>query len=187
MKKRLYLISIILLMMGCQENHTPKPKGYLALEYPPHRYQMLQTNCPYSFLINKRAKVKPSVRHRPCMINIVYPEMRGTIYISYEPVHDGNLRKLLKDAQKLPLKHTIMANQIIGDQYTNELHHTYGMLYRITGNAASQAQFYLTDSTEHFITGSIYFRQEPNYDSIYPAAAYLIQDMKKLMESLRWQ
>ncbi|MGO1585817.1 MAG: gliding motility lipoprotein GldD, partial [Mesonia sp.] len=55
------------------------------------------------------------------------------------------------------------------------------------GNAASQAQFYVTDSVNHFITGSIYFRSKPNYDSIVPAANYLKNDIKHLMESLTWK
>ena len=63
---------------------------------------------------------------------------------------------------------------------------SYGMLYEVEGNAASQAQFYLTDSTDHFITGSVYFNSLPNYDSIVPAANYLKQDIKHLMESLQW-
>ena len=60
------------------------------------------------------------------------------------------------------------------------------MLYEVGGNAASQSQFYLTDSTNHFVTGSVYFFSKPNYDSIYPASEYLKKDIRHLMESLRW-
>jgi gliding motility-associated lipoprotein GldD len=60
------------------------------------------------------------------------------------------------------------------------------MFYEVQGNAASQAQFYVTDSTDHFVTGSLYFLARPNYDSIYPAAIYLQQDIRKIMESLKW-
>ena len=61
------------------------------------------------------------------------------------------------------------------------------MFYEVLGDAASQAQFYVTDSTQHFVTGSLYFRAKPNYDSIYPAAIYLQKDIRKIMESLRWR
>ena len=54
------------------------------------------------------------------------------------------------------------------------------------GDAASQAQFYLTDSVRHFLTGSIYFKTQPNFDSIVPAAAYLEKDIRRIMESLQW-
>jgi gliding motility-associated lipoprotein GldD len=61
------------------------------------------------------------------------------------------------------------------------------MLYEIGGDAASQSQFYLTDSINHFISGSLYFYAKPNYDSIYPASEYLKRDIKRLMESLKWK
>jgi gliding motility-associated lipoprotein GldD len=61
------------------------------------------------------------------------------------------------------------------------------MFYEVRGNAASQAQFYVTDSTSHFVTGSLYFYARPNYDSIYPAAVYLQKDIRSIMESLRWK
>ncbi|PAM93548.1 gliding motility lipoprotein GldD, partial [Flavobacterium sp. IR1] len=64
---------------------------------------------------------------------------------------------------------------------------TYGMFYEVSGDAASQAQFYLTDSVSHFMTGSVYFRAQPNYDSILPAATYLKNDMRHLMETVNWK
>lgn len=112
--------------------------------------------------------------------------MRATIFVTYQRVQ-SNLDSLLSDAQKLPLQHTIKADVIQGDLYVNESHRTYGMFYEVSGDAASQAQFYLTDSTRHFLTGSIYFNVEPNFDSISPAADYLKKDMRHLMESLSWR
>jgi gliding motility-associated lipoprotein GldD len=46
----------------------------------------------------------------------------------------------------------------------------YGMFYQVDGNAATNSQFYATDSTKHFVTGSVYFMQP---DSIMPAASYI--------------
>jgi|SRR5699024_766915 len=180
------LCAVSALLYSCDDNFTPKPKAYLALEFPPHQYERFNADCPYSFAVNTAAVVTSSFRHESCRFDIVYPKMDGTIYLTYEPVN-GNLHQLLHDAQQLPLQHTIKADEIIGSKYSNAQHHTYGMLYTVTGNAASQTQFYLTDSVNHFITGSVYFRKEPNYDSIYPAAVYLKKDVEKLMESLQWQ
>jgi len=64
---------------------------------------------------------------------------------------------------------------------------TSGNFYEVEGDAASQAQFYLTDSTSHFLTGAIYFEAKPNYDSILPAADYLKRDIRHLMETLKWE
>ena len=53
--------------------------------------------------------------------------------------------------------------------------------------AASHAQFYLTDSTRHFLTGALYFNTKPNFDSLYPAIHYVRKDIRRIMETLRWQ
>jgi gliding motility-associated lipoprotein GldD len=61
------------------------------------------------------------------------------------------------------------------------------MFYKVGGNAATNALFYATDSTRHFITGSVYFYAKPNFDSIMPASTYVKNDMQVIMETLRWK
>jgi gliding motility-associated lipoprotein GldD len=63
----------------------------------------------------------------------------------------------------------------------------FGMFYQVDGNAATNSQFYATDSTKHFITGSVYFYAKPNFDSIMPASDYIKNDMLTLMETLKWK
>ena len=70
--------------------------------------------------------------------------------------------------------------------YENPERRVYGMFYDVGGNAASQSQFYVTDSINHFITGSLYFYAKPNYDSILPAVEYIKKDMIQMMETLEW-
>ncbi len=179
------LILVGLICVSCKDDPRPKPKGFLALEYPAATYDRVDIGCPYSFDKNRIAKVSPSRSRKPCWIQLDYDEMKGSIFITYQPVKN-NLDSLLSDAQRLPLQHTIKADAIEGDIYTNDFNNTYGMFYEVDGNAASQAQFYLTDSTDHFLTGSVYFKSLPNFDSIVPAADYLKADIKRLMESLKW-
>ena len=69
----------------------------------------------------------------------------------------------------------------------NEKSKVYGMMYEVEGNAASNAQFYVTDSTNHFLTASLYFDTRPNYDSILPAVDYVKKDMINLLETLQWK
>ncbi|TRO64435.1 gliding motility lipoprotein GldD [Christiangramia sabulilitoris] len=182
------IISFLLLAVlsiSCKDDPRPKPKGFLALEYPNAEYERVDIGCPYTFDKNVIAEISPSRNRIPCWIQLDYDEMKGSVFITYQPV-ENNLDSLLSDAQKLPLQHTIKADLIEGDVYTNDLNRTYGMFYEVDGNAASQAQFYLTDSTHHFLTGSVYFKSLPNFDSIVPAADYLKADIRHLMESLKW-
>jgi gliding motility-associated lipoprotein GldD len=112
--------------------------------------------------------------------------MKATIYINYKPVN-GNLEKLLRDAQTLTYKQVVKADDIREQPYLNPEKKVYGMFYEVGGNAATNAQFYVTDSTSHFLAGSVYFYAKPNFDSIMPAASYLRDDMKNIMETIKWK
>ncbi len=120
-------------------------------------------------------------------MNLRYPKMRATIYLTYQNVENNNLESLLYDAQKLAYDHNIKAESIPEQPFVNEEDKVFGMFYMINGNAASQSQFYVTDSLNHFITGSLYFEAKPNFDSIYPAVSYLREDIRKMMETIKWQ
>ena len=184
---RLVIVSVIflLVLVGCEKSYQPKPKGYLALEYPKANYKKIKLPCPYTFEINEQVQVKASKANNPCWVDLEYPHLKGTIFITYRSV-DNNLNALLIDGQKLPLQHTIKADEIEGDTYINKKNKTYGTFYQVKGDAASQAQFYLTDSVNHFLTGSIYFKTQPNFDSIIPAADYLANDIRRIMETTKW-
>lgn len=172
------------LSLSCKEDQLPKPSGMLALNYPSAKYSLFEPeNCPYSFQKNEAGKVQ---FEEDCSVIINYPKLNGALYLTYRPV-ENNIKQLLSDAQKLTYEHVIKADNIIEEKYVNETQNVYGMFYDVSGNAASQSQFYVTDSTAHFLTGSIYFNAKPNYDSIYPAADYLRKDIRHLMESLSWR
>ncbi|MEN8789885.1 MAG: gliding motility lipoprotein GldD, partial [Flavobacteriaceae bacterium] len=159
----------------------PKPRAMLRLEYAAGDMQEYITKS-YKFQANKRAVIEKETENS---VTLRYPKMRGSVFITYKPVK-GDLNKLLRDAQKLSYEHVVKADNIIEQPYINEEERVFGMYYEVKGNAASQAQFYLTDSLQHFVTGSLYFYTKPNYDSIYPAAVYLQKDIRQIMETLRW-
>lgn len=179
------VLSICILCYSCAEDPGPKPKAFLALEYSVAEYEPVDLDCPFQFEKNKVAEVVRASGSNRCWFNIEYNHMKGTVFITYQPVRN-NLDSLLRDAQNLPLQHTIKADVIEGDLYSNPRNDVYGMFYEVEGDAASQAQFYVTDSVQHFLTGSVYFRAQPNFDSILPAADYLRKDMRHIMETLEW-
>ena len=184
LKQMVFTGFLAFLSIACKEDQLPKPSGMLALNYPTTEYSLFKPeNCPYSFQKNEAGSVQ---FEKDCSVVINYPKLNGALYLTYRPV-ENNIEQLLNDAQKLTYEHVIKADNIIEEKYANDIHDVYGMFYDVSGNAASQSQFYVTDSTAHFITGSIYFNAKPNYDSIYPAAAYLKNDIRHLMESLKWR
>ncbi|QXP56933.1 gliding motility lipoprotein GldD [Cellulophaga sp. HaHa_2_95] len=185
MKNRLvvFLVVTILAVAGCTEDSImPKPKAMLRLDYPMANEVLLETDR-FSFNYNDRAK--PIIKNQNAIV-IDYPSMRGSIFVTHKKV-EGNLNKLIADAEKLSLDHMKKADNIQPRTFINEENKVYGTYFQIIGDAASQSQFYLTDSVQHFITGSVYFYSKPNYDSILPAANYLQEDMRAIMETLRWK
>lgn len=176
------VLSLFTLFFGCREEVLPKPQAKLRLEYSKPEITGLETDY-FRFDHNALAEVKTK---NSTSLTLEYPEMKGEIFINYRKV-DNNIEKLLSDAHKLSYEHSARADGIIEQPFVNDEHKIYGMFYEVSGNAASQAQFYATDSTNHFLTGSLYFLTKPNYDSIYPAAAYLQNDIRGIMETLRWK
>jgi gliding motility-associated lipoprotein GldD len=155
----------------------------LRLEYPKQEYAQMESDCPFEFDYNQLALLQ---FQEGCNLVLDYKGMKGSIYVSYKPV-SGNLKELLSDAQKLSYEHVVKADNILEQPFMNGLDRVYGMFYEVKGDAASQAQFYVTDSVNHFVTGSLYFYAKPNYDSILPAAIYLQRDIRRIVESIRWK
>jgi len=180
-----YLLSILILgliLSSCREETLPKPNAMLRLDYEAGKARSYETEF-FEIQLNTAAEIKKKSENS---ITLDYPQMKGSIFMTYKPVKE-NLNQLLGDAQKLSYEHVVKADNIIEQPYIDEKKRVFGMYYEVKGNAASQAQFYLTDSLQHFVTGSLYFYAKPNYDSIYPAAVYLQKDIRQIMESLRWK
>jgi gliding motility-associated lipoprotein GldD len=179
----IFLLSSCILFISCDNDVLPKPEAFLSLEYPKAEYITTYSDCNYGFEKNNVGTVRFK---NDCSAVIEYPALDGTLFLTYRKVNN-NINSLLRDAQKLTYEHVIKADDIIEEKYVNEQQNAYGMFYEVKGNAASQSQFYVTDSVQHFITGSIYFNAKPNYDSIYPAAVYLKNDIRHLMETISWK
>ena len=189
-KKYLPQILLLILLMGvsCQRNYTPKPRGYLKIDFPEKEYIHFDSTCPFSFTHPVYSRVLPDTDFysEPCWINIEFPSFKGIIHISYKKV-DGNLYKYMEDSRSLAYKHTIKADAIRETVYSDPEADVHGILYDIKGDAASSLQFYLTDSNNHFLRGSLYFKVEPDKDSLAPVIAYFKEDIIQLIESFEWK
>jgi len=183
-KKSILVLTVLLVFMSCKKEALPKPSGFLRLEYPQKvAYQKIKIDCPFEFEI---ANSSTFSRNDKCWIKIKYPKLKAVINITYRPIKN-NLRELLLEAEKLTTEHSIKADGISFIPYKDSINKVYGKVSDVTGNAASPMQFHITDSTKHFITGSLYFNVQPNYDSIYPAVKYLERDIIHLIETTKWK
>jgi len=193
MIKYFSLIVLLLFCFSCGEDYVPKPKAELRLEYPRAKYVDANLELPFTFEKNLLAtKVILKELKAPTKsygVNLEYPMLKGTIFLTYKAIEKDkkNLRDFLRDAQKFTLEHTKKADEIPAYPFESNERKVYGMLSEVKGDVASPAQFYVTDSVNHFLTGSLYFYAKPNYDSILPAADYLQKDIKHIMETVTWK
>jgi gliding motility-associated lipoprotein GldD len=188
MKKVNYisLLFVFILILSCENDDVnPRPFGYFRIDLPEVSYNELGIDCPYIFEYSDQAIVVMKDANK-CWINLYYPKHKATIYLTYMDVND-NLRQHLKHTQKLTYDHQIKATRIDRLPITNEENKVYGLKYRLEGDVASYVQFYLTDSTDHFLRGALYFDAYVNSDSLRPVVEYLDLEIQHLVETFHWK
>ncbi len=184
------LFVLVPLLTACEGNYVPKPRGYYRIAIPQERYANLneQTNMralPYTFDVSENATV--SIRKdEQEWIDIHYPAFDVDIHCTYYPVRK-NLRALSDDAAQFVFNHAGIATGIPEQGFVNEEADVYGVFFNLQGNTASPYQFYMTDSTKHFFRGAVYFNCTPNQDSLAPVVEYLERDVRRMMETFKWQ
>jgi gliding motility-associated lipoprotein GldD len=167
---------------------APKPRAYFRINFPEKNYVKYDSVCPFTF---ERPTYSVMDKDRnegaePCWLNLNFPSFNGTLHLSYKAVN-GNIQQYLEDTYTLASKHQIKASGIEEKLIYRDSSHVYGLIYEIEGNAASAIQFYLTDSTKHFIRGALYFNEVPNIDSIAPVLAFVKTDIYKMIQTFEWK
>ncbi len=179
-----------LIIMACSNPFVPKPRGYMRVDFPEKTYRPFDsTGYPYRFDYPAYARIVPdkqSYKYEPYWVNVKMPGYQATVHISYKQVRN-NLPELLDDTYNFVYRHTIKAEEITERQLRDDAKKIYGLLYEIDGDVASSVQFYVTDSTRHFLRGSLYFMATPNVDSLAPSIAFLTEDIKHIIETLEWK
>lgn len=179
-----------LLWVGCSEPPVPRPRGYFRIELPKSEYRVFDSIYPYSFEYPDYCRISPNLRdsiNEPWWINLEYPAFKGTIYVSYKEI-ENNLAAYVSDSWEFVNKHIPKADAIIQTDIQHAENRVYGVLFSIEGTAAaSPIQFYLTDSTRHFLRAALYFDVPPNNDSLQPVIEFINQDVKHLINTLKWK
>lgn len=183
----------VALLLSCNSPYVPKPTGYFLIPLPKKQYQVFnQAGYPYSFEypiyanIVKDSTFFDSTTENPYWINIDFPQFSGRIYISYKSIGQYSFSKLLNDAYSMTNKHTTKASGI-SDSLINTSNGIHGVFFSVEGDVATANQFFLSDSTKHFLRGALYFDATPNQDSLQPVNNFLVEDMKHLINTFRWK
>ena len=187
-------ILILVLFISCNSEYTVKKKGYYKIDFPDHEYQKFdQPGYPFTFeypvyaaVIRDTTFFEDSTEN-PYWLNIDFPGFAGRIYISYKEIGKKNsFDKLVSDAFNMTFKHTARATGIRDSLMRTDAGLT-GVFFSVGGNTATAKQFFITDSTRHFLRGALYFDATPNEDSLMIVNRFLQEDMKHLINTLRWR
>lgn len=185
--KILIIISLLSIIYSCDNNSVPKPVGYFRIDLPDTAYHKIDMQgYPYNFEIPTYSQVKiTDIQNNPFpyWINIDFKPFNAILYISYRTI-DNNVDTLLNDSWQFVMKHANKSDGIESINYINEDKGIYGTMFTIDGmNNASPLQFYLLDSTKHFLRGAIYFNAVPNNDSLKPIIERMKIDVEHIVES----
>ena len=188
-------ILYFLFLIGCNNDYTVgKRRGYYRIEFPQKEYRKFdQPGYPYTFEypvyanIVKDTTFFESRPENPWWINIDFPQFAARVHVSYKEIGRNKFDSLLNDAFQLSYKqHTYKASAIEDSAITTP-NHIHGMYFTLAGNTATANQFFLTDSTKHFLRGALYFSATPNEDSISIVNDFLKKDLFHLINTLKWR
>jgi len=210
--RQAFYLFLALLIASCNSNYTSKKEGYFKIEFPPKEYRTFNDpSFPYTFEYPVYARIANDSSYfnkgekNPYSIDIDFPSFNGTIYLSYKKIGgtsvykvkkpDGTYRdsiggnsfqKMVDDSYKLTYKNDIKAYSI-EDSVMHTPNGIAGVFFKLSGNVATARQFFLSDTTQHFLRGALYFDVTPNEDSLRPVNAFLQEDMKHLINTLKWK
>lgn len=166
--------------------YYPKPISGSKIVFPEKEYKNYKSICNYSFDIPVYSNMQLDTIKQNCNGNLKFENFNAELFITYIKV-DTNLMYNIEYSRKLAYDHSIKADAIEEAVIKNAENKTYGIQYKIKGNAASNYQFYVTDSTNHFLRGALYFNTAPNYDSLKPTLDFMMEDFDHMLKTINWE
>lgn len=210
--KYFFSLIVIALIVSCNSTYTSKKEGYYKIDFPERAYTTFNDpTYPYTFeypvyaRVDKDSSYFDSLSKNPYWINIDFPSFNGKIFISYkniggtsvykvkipgggyrDSVGKNDFEKMVNDSYNLTYKNDIKAYSI-EDSVMHTPNGLTGIFFRLSGNVATAKQFFLSDTLHHFLRGALYFDATPNEDSLRPVNAFLQQDMKHILNTMKWK
>ncbi|EAY26971.1 gliding motility lipoprotein GldD [Microscilla marina] len=168
--------------------YSPKPKGYNRIDLPKNKYVKLKEKAPYTFELSSYAKVRPDSSRiaEPYWFHVIYPQLKAEIQLTYKKVpNNKTFDEFIEDSHMLLNKHQERAYSI--DPYTIKTPKgKTAALFELSGEVPSQFQFYISDSTKHFLRGALYFRTATKNDSLKPVIEFIKKDIIHMLNTCEW-
>ncbi len=180
---------LFIILSGCQHDYLPKPLGYNRLILPEPAYRSLPDTLPYAFEYSKHATLLADTSRisERFWIEIYYPEIKANIHVTYKKLKNSEqlLKEFMNDAYTLTAKHQIKAYAIDEVIVKTRSGRTV-IVAELDGEVPSQMQFTITDSTQNFLRGALYFNTKVHNDSLRPAIEYMKKDIMHMINTFDW-
>lgn len=176
-----------LLSPGCKDDSPkPRPRAYPRVEYPQRTYvPFANPECP--FLFESPAYGEILEKDSACWFDIHFPAFHARLHCSYVPVKDrAEYDDLVRDAFVIANKINERANYM-EEAVIHNANGVGGVYLTWTGPAASPVHFFMSDTTDHFFKGALYFDSRVQPDSLAPIATFLRQDIDHMISTFRWK
>lgn len=183
------LVSICFLF-SCGQDYLPKPNGYNRIDLPERAFDVLSMPQPYIFQHSAHAQVEPDSFNlaEKTWINLNYQDLGAKVHLTYLPLESKgkDIKMVLNDAINLTAKHQIKAYGIEESILLTPRGYT-GVVAELTGEVPTQFQFFVTDSTQNFLRGALYFNTAMKNDSLSPVIEYIKVDLIHLINTLEFK
>ncbi len=177
-------------LFSCKPDYSPKPKGYNRLILPEAKYRVSPDSLPYQFEYSTSAVIlrDSSWINEKNWIEIYYPVLKANVHITYKRINNKQtlLKELLNDAYNLTSKQQIKAYAIDEVNVRTPSGKT-AVIAEIAGEVPSQFQFTITDSTQNFLRGALYFNTRVQNDSLAPAIDFMKKEVMHFINTLEWK
>jgi gliding motility-associated lipoprotein GldD len=190
MRNKIWILPVFALLLSCDQNYLPKPNGYNRIDLPAHAYTTVSEEYPFLLEHSMHSRVEADSFNlaETNWINLNYHDFGAKVHLTYKKI-DGktvDFRSLSKDAFKLTAKHQIKAYGIEEAILVTPEGYT-GVVAELSGEVPTQFQFFVTDSTNHFLRGALYFNTAMKNDSLAPVIEYIKVDIAHLMNSVKFK
>ncbi len=182
-------ISAMLFLSSCERHYLPKSLGYNRIVLPATSYRSLPDTLPYYFEYSQHAQLLKDtswIRDR-FWVEIYYPTLKANVHVTYKKINNDEklLREYLNDAYVLTSKHQLKANAIDEVIIKTNTGKT-AVIAELQGEVPSQFQFTITDSTQNFLRGALYFNTKVNNDSLQPAIEFMKKEIMHMINTMEW-
>ena len=188
MKKLLAACVLSIGLSSCEKTWLPKPPGYNRIDLPAHDFQSLGKEYPYELEYSKHSQVEADSFNlsEKNWINLNYQDFGAKVHLTYKEIQSPKEFEILSnDAFKLTAKHQIKAYGIEEGVLITPNGYS-AVVAELTGEVPTQFQFFVTDSTHHFLRGALYFNTAMKNDSLAPVIEYIKIDLTHLMNTVKF-